>query len=466
MDLAIKDTTLLTMKNDTPTIIENGAIGVSFDKIDFVGKTRDLEEANYSKVLKRPNHVTMPGLIDSHIHSGLTILRGTAQDVPEKEWMDKALGPITKHMDNEDKLAGSKLGVLEGLRSGTTTFSEFTSDLEEIIEKVYRPYGARVVGAETINEVVDSKGDVYTLERAEEKLKKTEELFKRYSQSDMIELMYGPQALDMVTIDTLKIIYERALEKNRPVHMHVAQGGREKEQIKKRFGTTTVEKLDEENMLGKNLLAAHCHATTKEEKNKMVENDVKMVGCPSSIVMIDGIVPPIKEYLEIGGIVGIGSDQAPGNGAHNLFREMRTINILTKCKESDPASLKPWETLLLATKMGARAIGLEESIGSLEEGKKADIITVDMGNLNLTPTIHDPFHNIIPNLVYSSTGFEVNDVIINGKKIIINGSFIEIDENKIKDKLDKRAKDLLKRSEDDWISADSSMVKYQRDGHI
>jgi len=466
MDLAIKNTILVTFQGDSLGIIEDGAVGIEMDKVSFVGKTKDLDEENYNSIIDGSGHLTMPGLIDAHIHSGLALLRGTAQDVPEIEWMNKALGPITQHMNEDDLLAGSKLGILEALRCGTTTFAEFTSGLDKTIEEVYQPLSARVVGAETINEVVSRDDETYKLESSESQLQENERLFKKYAPNDMVDIMYGPQALDMVSMETLKKIYERSEELDRRVHMHVAQGGREREQIENRYGCSTVEKLKKENMLNERLLAAHCHGTTGREKQTMVENEVRMVGCPSSIGMIDGIVPPIADFLSLGGTAALGSDQVPGNGAHNIFREMRTISLLTKCRDSDPTALPPWKTLQLATKMGVEAIGLENKIGTLEKGKKADIITIDLKSLNLTPAVHKPFRNFIPNLVYSSTGFEVDNVIINGNKVLRNKKFLDVDEKQIKEEAEKRAKNILERAESDWREGDSKMVQYRRDGLI
>jgi len=463
VDLAIKDTTLITFKDEGPSVIKNGAVGVEMDKICFVGKTEDLDEENYTKIIDGSDHVTMPGLIDAHIHSGLSLLRGTAQDVPEIEWMDKALGPIVKHLEKSDFITGSKLGILEGLRSGTTTFGEFTSDLDETIEKVHKPFGTRVVGAETINEIVDKKGDIYELESSDEQFQKADDLFDRYAQSDLIDITYGPQALDMVTLETLRKIKHEADEYDRCIHMHVAQGGRERKQIKSRYGCSTVEKLKEEEILQDNLLAAHCHDTTDQEKKTIVESETNMVGCPSSIATIDGIVPPIHRFLSLGGNACLGTDQIPGNGAHNIFREMRTISLLSKCLDGDPTALPAWKCLKIATKNGAKALGLKDKIGSLEEGKKADLITVDLKNTNLSPSVQRPFRNIIPNLVYSSTGMEVDNVFINGRKVLRDGKFISIDEERIKKEAEERAKKVLSEAEESWRRSDSKMVEYERD---
>ncbi len=462
MDLAVTDTTLLTFQGDGPGVIENGAVGVEMDKISFVGKARDLDENRYETVIDGSGHVTMPGLIDAHIHSGLALLRGTAQDVPEREWMDKALGPITKNMGKSDLIAGSKLGVMEGLKSGTTTFGEFTKGVDDIIENVHQPFGARVVGAETINEVIDREEETYRLESSTPQLKENERLFKKYGHNDLVNIMYGPQALDMVTLETLTKIQEKAEEHDRGIHMHVAQGGRERKQIENRYGCSTVEKLKDEDLLTSKLLAAHCHGTNEEEKRTLVKNGVSMVGCPSSIGMIDGIVPPINSFVSLGGKASLGSDQVPGNGAHNIFREMRTISLLSKCVESDPTALPAWETLKLGTKNGAEALGLEDKVGALEESKKADIITIDLEKVNLSPSLYRPFRNLIPNLIYSSTGVEVDNVIINGKKVLRDGEFVDIDKNEVKKEAERRGRNILMKSKSDWRSAESKMVEYQR----
>lgn len=466
MSLAIINTRLLTFEGYDLGLIKDGAVGIEGEELTFVGKSRNIDEEDYEEIIDGSDHVTMPGLVDSHVHTSLSLLRGSAQDVPEKEWMNRALGPIAQNMDEEDHLLSSKLSVMEGLKAGTTTFAEFSREVDRLIKEVYLPFGVRVAGAETINEVVDKEEDLYVLERSEDKLAKNERLFEDHAEKGLVEPIYGPQALDMVTLETLEEIKRRSEEKKRRVHMHVAQGGREEEQIKRRYGKSTVKKLDELDMIQEDLIAAHCHGASDREQKLMAKRGVNMVGCPSSIGMIDGIVPPVKTFLELGGKAALGSDQTPGNGAHNIFREMRTISLLSKCQEKDPTALPAWETLKLGTKGGSEVLGLEDCVGTLEEGKKADLITVDLKKLNMTPSVDTPFSNFIPNLVYSTTGYEVDNVIVNGEEVIRDNKFVSIDEEKIRRKAEKRAEKIFKRAEDDWLEADSEMVKYQREGHI
>ena len=469
MDIAIKDAWILTLSDNILGIIKKGAIGIEGEKICFVGSSNDLDVKKVDILIEGKNHLVMPGFVNSHIHTSLTLLRGGAQDLPEIEWMNKGIGPLSKHLDSEDLILGSKLGVIEAIKTGTTTFSEYTRDVATLVNEVYLPFGARVVATETINEIAqDNKAalrptDLYELDDKKGKLalSKNDRLFDTYNNNPLVSCMYGPQALDMVSLDTLKLIKEKAHSRNTRIHMHVAQGRRERLQIMGRFGksTSTVEVLNTHNLLDDYLIAVHCHDTEEKERELMVSRNVKMIGCPSSISIIDGIIPPIYHYYNLGGNVGIGTDQAPGPGNHNLFREMRTISLLTKTQFRDPTVLPSWQMLFLATIMGAKVLGLEKEIGTLEVGKKADIITFDMNNSFLTPIVSNPFHNFIPNLIHSATGTEVDNVIINGKLIIHQRKFTSINEQEILDKANERAEEVFLNASEDWKNAGSQMVK-------
>jgi 5-methylthioadenosine/S-adenosylhomocysteine deaminase len=280
--------------------------------------------------------------------------------------------------------------------------------------------------------------------------------------------MYGPQALDMISLELLEAVFERAKEQQTSVHMHIAQGGRERLQIQERYGedASTVKVLNENKLLSERLIGAHCHDTTAAEKKLLAEKGLKMVGCPSSIGMIDGIVPPVDHFLSLGATVGIGTDQAPGPGQHNLFRELRTISLLTKVMKKDPTALPAWQTLQLVTTGGAKVLGLEQKIGSLEEGKLADIITIDLEQLSLVPVVDHPFRTFIPNLVYTAFGNEVDNVIIHGKIIMENKNFATIDEQSLIKQANKRAQEIFEEAADDWSQANSELVKRTKNGFL
>ncbi len=475
MSILIHHAWVITFANNGLGIIEDGAVLIEDDLIAYVGKSTGINEHHADIIIDAKDHLVLPGFINAHTHTGLTLLRGAAQDVPELEWMNKALGPLAMHLTQEDLMLGAKIGLIEGIRTGTTTFCEYAKNVSELISEVHLPFNARVCATETINEVSYNRGqlkpsDLYDFDpsKGEKALSQTEELFTQYSSDPLVTCAYGPQALDMISLDLLKTIKERAIDEERKVHMHVAQGGRERLQIQGRYGEdqSTVTVLNKEELLGQWLIAAHCHDTTIPEKELLVNNGSSIVCCPSSISMIDGIVPPVKEFMDLGGLISLGTDQAPGPGTHNMIREMRTISIISKVVHKDPTVLPAWDVLKLSTLGGAKVLGLDNHIGSIKEGNKADIITINLKKCNMTPTISTPFHNFIPNLVYSATGFEVDNVIINGDLVLHNNRFTKIDEENIIEQANKRASKVCLDAQDDWIKADSLFVKKVKEGYL
>jgi len=475
MDTAIVDTTLLTFADGSPGVVEEGAVGIEDDELAYVGPAADLDPGDAAEVIDGDGLVTMPGLVDAHVHSKHTLLRGGAQDVPEIEWMNRALGPLSAAATPEDRVAGARLGVLEATLAGATTVGEYADHVGDLVESVYRPFGTRVVAIETINEVREDRSDLgprdlyeFDRERGEAALTRANALFDDHGDDPLVTPMYGPQALDMISPELLERVHEAAREREALVHMHVAQGEREAIQIEERYGAeeTTVSALDDLGVLGPDLLAAHCHGTTPEERARMVEAGASMVGCPSSIGAIDGIVPPMAHFSDLGGTVGLGTDQAPGPGHHDMFRETRTAAILSKTDATDPTAMPAWEALSLATVGGARALGIEDRVGTLEVGKQADVITVDTTAPAVAPTVDRPFHTVVPNLVHSATGREVRDVFVAGERVVADREFLPADAGAIVAEARERATDLFDRAADDWRAAGSELVDHADAGRL
>ncbi|GAB6878283.1 amidohydrolase [Halorubrum gandharaense] len=473
MDTLVTDTLLITMDPGTPDatgdlgVVDDGAVGWTDGEITYVGPADAVDPAAADRTVDGDGCVTLPGFVNAHVHGRHSIVRGAAQDVPEIEWMNRALGPISNHVDAEDGIVGARLTALEALASGATTVCEYAGAVGELVEEVYRPLGVRVVATETINEVPDDRAEVgpdepYPFNRAqgEEALERAESLFDEFADDALVEPAYGPQALDMVSLGLLREITERAREEGRNVHMHVAQGERERRQIAARYGDgeTTVGVLDEEHLLGDHLLAAHLHGATSDERETLADNGVRMVGCPSSITAIDGIVPPIVEYRGYDGVVGLGTDQAPGPGGHNALREARTAAMLAKADAGDPTALGAADALELLTVGGARALGIEDRVGSLSHGKRADVVVCDLGSLGVAPTVTEPFHTAIPNLVYGAAGGEVRDVFVDGVQLVSAGSVVGVDVDEVVAEANERAETVFRAAEDDWRAAASKLV--------
>jgi 5-methylthioadenosine/S-adenosylhomocysteine deaminase len=464
MDLAIRNTLLVTMAGGRPNPVTDGAVGIEGGELVYVGPEEGFV-GDPARAVDGSGHVTIPGLVDAHVHTGLTVLRGGAQDVPEIEWMNRALGPLSRHLEDDDRVAGAKLGVLEGLRSGVTTFGEYAGEVERLVEDVYRSWGVRVAATETINEVSDEREDLgprdpypFDREQGERALERADALVERYADDPLVEPMYGPQALDMVSLDLLREMFERATDHGRKVHVHVAQGRRERLQIRERFGgeASTVSILDDEGLLGARLVAVHSHDATAAERERIAASGASYVGCPSSIAAIDGVVPPVEQFREAGAAVGLGTDQAPGPGSHDLRQEVRTAALLAKAERGNPTALPAWHALRLATLGGARALGIDDAVGSLEAGKRADLAMVRVDDPGLAPVVDEPLATAVPNLVYGSA--RADAVVVDGEFVLRDGELVPDDGAAVVADVQGRAEDAFRKATDAWREAGSELV--------
>ena len=245
--------------------------------------------------------------------------------------------------------------------------------------------------------------------------------------------MLGPQAPDMLATDQLLEVKRIAAREGLMIHMHVAQGDREIDQMVKRYGKRTPAYLDEIGYLDGQLAAVHLTEATDEETALIARRGARMILCSGSIGIIDGIVPPAHVFRQHGGAVALGSDQASGNNCMNIFNEMKLTALFNKIKYRDPTVMPAWDVLRMATIEGARAIGLDHEIGSLAAGKQADLILVDLTAPNLSPVLSAPVRNIVPNLVYAARGSEVVTSIVAGQVIMRDRAVLTVDEGAVRD---------------------------------
>lgn len=466
MDRLLSGGTLLTMRGDRLGIVDDGAVGITGDRLSYVGPAADAPTADADAVVDTVGKVLLPGLVNAHTHTYQTLLRGVAQDVPEIEWMNRALGPFASHLDDDDRVAGARLGALEALRGGATTICEYASGVGRLVEEVYQPLGVHVVAVETINEVpADRSGlgprDLYPFDReqGEAALDRAEAVATDFD-DPLVTPGFGPQALDMVSPELLKKVKARAEAHDARMHVHVAQGEREAIQIRERYGedASTVSVLDDLGMLDETLVAVHCHGATSTERARMAAAGVSMVGCPSSIAAIDGIVPPIAEYRAHGGAVGLGTDQAPGPGHHDTLREARTAATLSKVDAADPTALTAEVALRLVTVEGAKVLGIADEVGRLAEGSRADVVVADPSDLGVAPAIREPLHTVVPNLVYGAGGRCVQAVYVAGEPLVSDGEFVDADPEAAVAEATQRAEAVAERAESDWRAAGSELV--------
>ncbi len=463
---AILDATVWT--GVEPGVYRDTTIAIDGGQITHVGATRPSDH-RAETVIDGSDLFVTPGLVDAHAHTGHRLAVGLGQDVPELEWMDQALGPIGRETEPDDRSAASQLAILESIDAGVTTICEYGTEVGARITDVHLPAGVRTVAVETINEVVDRPSDgLYELDHdaGATARERTDTLFEIASTEPRLSAMYGPQALDMVTPRTMDEVVDQARKNDRHIHMHIAQGGRERRQIKARYGVdSAVTLLVERDWLDARLLAAHLHGATTEQRHTLAEAGVSMVGCPSSIGAIDGIIPPIVEYRSSGGTAALGTDQAPGGaGGHHLLAEARQAWLFAKVARGDPTALPTWEALELATVAGAHALGLADSVGTIEVGKQADLACYPLDELPLAPAVSSVAATPIAALITAGGRAVAKHVLVGGSFLKRDGAFTTLEPNVIIETASDHAKRLHRRAADAWFEADSTLAGAARDG--
>ncbi|MDP4109674.1 MAG: amidohydrolase family protein [Bacillota bacterium] len=445
-DTVIANGIILTMEGRGAGIINDGAVAIKGTDIAAVGSTKDvLREYSADRVINAHNKAVLPGFIDCHAHSSDAIARGMAQDITG--WMYKGIWPVLSCADEEAIKAGSMIHLAESVQNGTTTVCDMVNGIVPVIEN-HVSLGVRSFISEMVHEL---PADIYKCDPlapidfdhsvGNAKFRNCVKMTEKYHgyDSGRINCMVGPQAINMCSVEMMDTLYDYARKNKLGVTIHVAQSDRENIQVEKRYGKRAIPLLKEHGFLGEDVLGIHLTCATLGELKTMVDSGCPMVLCSNSIAIIGGEMPPASEYLELGGIVGMGTDQAPGNNRNNMFQEMKNGSLLNKCKHKNGTVFPAWQMLRMATIDGARALRRENEIGSLRAGKKADIIIVDLEYPALTPIIRGPIRNIVPNLVYSANGSEVETVIINGKFVVEDHKLLTVDLKKAIDRANEAA---------------------------
>ena len=472
LDVIIHGGYVLTMEGPGSGMIPNGAVAIRGDSIVAVGPAPEiLKQYSAHRYVDAHDHAVLPGLIDCHIHTSNAIVRGGSQDIAK--WMYSGVLPLLSLAETEDLVAGSMLNIIEAVKKGTTTFCDYDFPMLELI-KNHIAAGTRVVAAEMINGlptvtygVEDTALREFDTARENKKFSDAVRLVEKYHQTynGRITCMMGPQASEMCSVPLLKEIRSYAEKMNLGIHMHVAQSPRETRQVMQRYGKRPVELLDELGYLDRRLHTAHITETTAAERALLAERGVSMALCTGSIGIINGEIPPAQDYMALAGRVGLGTDQAPGNNCNNLFNEMKFTSILHKVKNTDPPSFPAWKVLRMATIEAAQCMGMEESVGSLRAGKKADVVLVALDTPAMSPVLAWPVRNIVPNLVYSASGSEVDTVLIDGAFVVENGRMRTIDEDAEIKRANRCAQLLCQRLEATGWEKDMPLAGWTREGY-
>jgi 5-methylthioadenosine/S-adenosylhomocysteine deaminase len=431
---------MLTMADGSVGFIENGAVAIDGRKIVAVGPCDEIDrvdEAN--QVIDASDKLVMPGLVDAHLHSAATAGRGWAQEV--KTWMASAYGPLMRHVKEKDAPLWTTLALMEGISNGTTTFGDYEFPMNEIVQS-HVVLGDRAVLCEGVTELNWNNrdqwlaqgwkpGDPTPLDRetGEASLARELALYERWNRYDegRISVIFGPHAADFLSTDLLLRVQAEARKRGALLHLHVAQDDRENRATMQQAGLRAIPYLDSIGLLAPDLIVVHLSTATEDEVRLVVERGARIVCCSNSIGIIDGVVPPAALFNDLGGTVALGSDQSAGNNSHNIFSEMRATAMFAKIKAENPTVLPARDVLRMATIGGAAALGIADRTGSLEPGKDADLIMIDLTRPPMSPVLLRPARNLVANLVYAETGSNVVMAMVAGKIIYRDGEFTNVD---------------------------------------
>lgn len=419
-DILIKNGSILTLDKDL-ILIEGGEIAIRDDKILKVGKNLSF---SVRKKIDASGMVVMPGLINTHTHAAMTLLRGYSDDLPLQVWLNKHIFPAEKKYVNAEFIkVGVALAALEMIKSGTTSFLDMYY-FEDEAARVCNQIGIRAFLGEAILDFPTPNSKT-----PEEGLAYTEKLVSRWQGNSLVKAVVAPHATYTCSAENLKKCKNLADRLQIPLHIHLSETRNEVEESIQKFGMSPVEYLDNLGCLGPNLIAAHCVCLSDKDIALLKKYKVKTCDCSESNMKLTSGGMPLKKLQAAGVLVGIGTDGAASNNDLDMFEEMDNVAKFHKIIEMDPSVADAKTVVRMSTCDGAKVLLSEEKIGSLEEGKLADIILVDFRQPHLTP-----LYNAYSHLVYAASGSDVDTVIINGKLIMEHRKVLTVDENEILEK--------------------------------
>lgn len=422
VDVLIDGGTIITMSKDR-SVIENGAIGIRNGKIAIMGSRNVfIKSIRAKQVIDAKGKFIIPGLINTHTHVPMVLFRGISDDLDLNDWLTRFIFPAeAKNVTEAFVRAGTRLGLAEMIRGGTTTYCDMYY-FEDAIAEETKKAGVRGVLGETIIKfpVADNKTPA-------EAIAYTERFIKRWQGDPLIVAAAAPHAPYTVSTDDLRKIREQSDRLGSPVITHIAETRKERDDILAEYGRTPAAYLDSIGFLSDRTIAAHSIWLTPEEIAIYRERGVGSAHCPQSNMKLASGVAPVPAMLAAGVAVGIGTDGAASNNDLDMWDELDTVAKLHKLNTGDPRTLPAEEVFAMATIGGARALHIDDITGSLEAGKRADIVILDSDSLNQTP-----FYNVYSSLVYSTKAADVRTVMINGRVVMLDRRLLTLNENAIK----------------------------------
>jgi 5-methylthioadenosine/S-adenosylhomocysteine deaminase len=425
MITAVRDAWIVTQ--DPQRKVLRGDVVIDGERIISVGTEY---KGAVDKEIKASGDIVMPGLINTHTHVAMTVMKGAVDDLLFPEFLSKVF-KIDSDRTDKDLDIGTRLGCAEMIRSGTTTFVDMYYS-EDVIAKAVMDSGIRGVLCWCVLD------DEFTTQKGNP-LANCKKFYSNFNKKRKILPGVGLQGVYVCNEETCRGAKEFSDEKNLPLTFHLSETREEVNNHRKKTGKRPAEWLKDIDVLGKNAIGAHAAWLTMSEVKKMAEAGMSISSCPvSNMKLATGGVAPIPEFKKYGVNVTVGTDGSTTNNSLDLMAEMKTLGLLQKSSRWDPTVAKAQDLLDYATVNAAKAIGMQDSLGSIEKGKYADIVILNGRSPNLRPLLPE---NIISNIIYSGSSANVKTVVCQGDIVLEDGKMKTIDEE-----------DVTSKSEEMWRS--------------
>lgn len=421
MGIVLKNILALLPEDDRDVIRETD-IYIEGSKIVSVGKRP--EGFSEDRVIDGKDRLAIPGLVNCHTHSYMSFMRNVADDLSFMDWLFGTIDPIEQQMTDEDTYWGACLAIIEMMKSGTTCFNDMQMNIHQTTRAVKESGMRAVISRGLVGSGNDEAGRMRLNQAYEER--------DAAADCDRLTFMLGPHAPYTCDDGFMRIVSEEAKKNNMRIHVHLSESESEIEQIKEKYHCTPIEMAEKNGLFDVPAVAAHCVQITESDMDILRKKNVSVVTNPASNMKLGNGFAPVPEMLEKGINVCIGTDGAASNNSLNLFHEMSLLALIHKGVAKTPQCISAKETIRIATINGAKALGLEKEIGSIEEGKKADIAILNLNTPSLTPR-----NNLIAGLSYSANGSEVETVIIDGKITMEERKILTMDEELVYKKINE-----------------------------
>ncbi|NNG00521.1 MAG: amidohydrolase [Desulfobacteraceae bacterium] len=417
-DILVENGIVITMDEDN-SMITDGAVAVVGDVIEKIGGTDDFTEWDADNRIDAKGGIILPGLINTHTHAAMTLFRGLADDLPLMAWLNDHIFPAEAKLAADHVCSGAYLACAEMILSGTTCFCDMYLFEDAVAEAAHQAFIRAVVGEVLFDFPSPNYGSW------ENGLAYSKQLMDKWRDDRLITIAVEPHSPYLCAPALLKGAAELAHDNDAPLVIHLSETRAEVDGLLKKVKKTPVAHLADLGFLSSRLIAAHCVVLSPADIDLLKIHDVKVSHNPESNMKLASGIAPIPELLDAGVCVGLGTDGCSSNNNLDLFCEMDMAAKLHKVNRLDPTVVDARSALKMATIDAARVLGLDHMIGSLEPGKKADIIVVDTRKPHLTP-----MYNPVSHLVYAASGADVSHAIIDGRLVMDNRELLVIDAEK------------------------------------